>query len=91
MGEEKVVEELRDELVAAIRRKIHVLKTLHAVAIREGFTRERAIHAKVADMVAAVIRELEAAGFVFDVDMTEEVLKRLNRNWVAHIREYIPV
>jgi hypothetical protein len=90
-GDLRAIDELRDELVAAIRRKRALLAELHRRGMDAGFYAERAVHDRVERLLADVIKELESAGFVFDPDMAEGVLKRLSRNWLAHVREYIPV
>jgi hypothetical protein len=90
-GDLRAIDELRDELVAAIRRKRALLAGLHRRGMDAGFYAERAVHDRVEQLLSDVIKELESAGFVFDPDMAEGVLKKLNRNWLAHVREYIPV
>jgi hypothetical protein len=90
-GDLKAIDGLRDELVAAIRRKRALLAELHWKGMDAGFYAERAVHDRVEQLLADIIKELEWAGFVFDPDMAEGVLKKLGRNWLGHVREYIPV
>jgi hypothetical protein len=85
----RAIDGLRDELVAAIRRKRALLAELHCRGMDAGFYAERAVHDRVEQLLADVIKELEWAGFVFDPDMAEGVLKKLNRNWLGPVRQYL--
>jgi hypothetical protein len=88
-GDLKAIDELRDELVGVLRKKRALLAELHCRGMDAGFYAERAVHDRVEQLLADIIKELEWAGFVFDPDMVEGVLKKLNRNWLGPVRQYL--
>jgi DNA polymerase I-like protein with 3'-5' exonuclease and polymerase domains len=87
----RVLDRLREDIRDIIRSRIDDIGLLHVRAIKAGYEWERKVHDKVEQLLADVISMLEDAGFKFDPDMVEGVLRKLGQNWLAHVREYIPV
>jgi hypothetical protein len=87
----RILDRIREDIKDIIRARIDDLGLLHIRAIKAGLEWERKVHDKVEWIFADMISELENAGFKFDPDMVEGILKKLQRNWLAHVREYIPV
>jgi len=87
----RAIDELRDELVAAIRRRKGELAELHGKGLMGNFYTDRAVHERVERLLADIIREFEDMGFPFDPYMAAGVLKKLGRDWLSHALEHIVV
>jgi hypothetical protein len=87
----RILDRIREDIKDLLRSRIEDLGLLHVRAIKAGYEWERRIHDRVEWIFADMVSMLENAGFRFDPDMVEGILRKLGQNWLAHVREHIPV